>query len=165
MSAYSVNKRVVLCFASFLLVGNCNAVSMEVLQEQCAEIGFKIKTPSNGECVLRLMKSVANQQAKEDAEQKAYAKAQAAERAYQNAQAAERMQLELLRQQRAETEALVLRRDAERKADSDRRTSDALMKLGTQLLKSSNPAPVQTYQPPTNCTSRVYGNNVDTSCY
>lgn len=56
-----------------ILSNNIYAVDMEVLQEQCADIGFKIKTPANGKCVLRLMKSVnvrevSEQKAKVDAE-------------------------------------------------------------------------------------------------
>lgn len=57
------NKPIIFYFTSlFLLANDSYAVDMGVLQEQCAEIGFKIKTPANGKCVLRLMKSVANQQ-------------------------------------------------------------------------------------------------------
>lgn len=58
------NKLIIFCFTSLLILANDSyAVDMGILQEQCAEIGFKMKTPANGKCVLRLMKSVANQQA------------------------------------------------------------------------------------------------------
>jgi len=47
---------------------NPSAVDMGVLQEQCAGIGFKIKTPANGACVLRLIK-VVNAQAAQQQQQ------------------------------------------------------------------------------------------------
>ena len=47
----------------FLLITNSYAVDMEILQEQCADIGFKIGTPANGKCVLQLMQIVKNKEA------------------------------------------------------------------------------------------------------
>jgi len=68
------NKLIIFCFTSLLLLANDSyAVDIGILQEQCAEIGFKMKTPANGKCVLRLMKSVANRQAKRANQQGAYA--------------------------------------------------------------------------------------------
>lgn len=67
------NNLTIFCFTGLLLLANNSyAVDMGVLQEQCAEIGFKMKTPENGKCVLKLMKSVASQQAKEAVQQRAY---------------------------------------------------------------------------------------------
>jgi hypothetical protein len=60
-----------------LLSSNCLALDMEVLKEQCAEIGFKINTPDNGKCVIRLMKTDAIQKSKEEAEQRALQNQQA----------------------------------------------------------------------------------------
>ena len=70
----NIKKRLCLFFTCVLLMAsNTNAVDITVLQEQCAEIGFKIRTPANGKCVLKLMKSVnvrevSEQKAKVDAE-------------------------------------------------------------------------------------------------
>lgn len=63
-----LNKLLIFCFISLILLANNSyAVDMGVLQEQCAEIGFKIKTSANGRCVLRLMKSVTSQHATQSA--------------------------------------------------------------------------------------------------
>lgn len=78
-----------------LLSNKIYAVDMEVLQEQCADIGFKIKTPANGKCVLRLMKSVKAEEKTVESQEKAYADQQAAI-------AAQAQQAEALRQQEAQ---------------------------------------------------------------
>jgi GTPase involved in cell partitioning and DNA repair len=41
-----------------LLATDIHADDIEVLQQQCAEIGFTIKTPDNGKCVLKLLKKI-----------------------------------------------------------------------------------------------------------
>ena len=88
------------CLMGLILLSNkIYAVDMEVLQEQCADIGFKIKTPANGKCVLRLMKSVKAEEKALAAQEQAYANQQAAQAA---AQAAQIQQAEALRQQQAE---------------------------------------------------------------
>ena len=48
------------CIATCLIlfVTDIHAADMEVLQQQCSEIGFKIKTPDNGKCVLKLLKKI-----------------------------------------------------------------------------------------------------------
>jgi len=93
------NNLIIFCFTGLLLLANNSyAVDMGVLQEQCAEIGFKLKTPENGKCVLKLMKSVASQQAKEAAQQKAYEQEQQYKREAE-ARAIERNNQELARQQ------------------------------------------------------------------
>ena len=40
---------------SCLVSNSTSAVELSVLQKECAEIGFKIKTEDNGKCVLQLM--------------------------------------------------------------------------------------------------------------
>ena len=84
------------CLMGLILLSNkIYAVDMEVLQEQCADIGFKIKTPANGKCVLRLMKSVKAEEKTVESQEKAYADQQAAI-------AAQAQQAEALRQQEAQ---------------------------------------------------------------
>jgi hypothetical protein len=71
------------------------ALDLQILQEQCADIGFKIKTPANGKCVLQLMQTVKNKEAQGLADQRAYEAKVAAENA-------QRQQEALLQQQQAE---------------------------------------------------------------
>ena len=40
------------------LATDIHADDIEVLQQECAEIGFTIKTPDNGKCVLKLLKKI-----------------------------------------------------------------------------------------------------------
>lgn len=96
-----------LCLISLILLSSKSyAVDMEVLQEQCADIGFKINTPANGKCVLRLMKSVKAEEKAVAIQEQAYANHQAEQEADQvlqeAAQAAQIQQAEVLRQQQAE---------------------------------------------------------------
>ena len=66
-----------LCLLSFMLLPNDTyAIDMGVLQEQCADIGFKIKTPANGKCVLRLIKGVNAKKKADEAQSEAYEKEQ-----------------------------------------------------------------------------------------
>jgi hypothetical protein len=60
-------------FTLSIFASNAYAVDMAVLQEQCADIGFKIRTPANGKCVLRLMKGVNATEAREASEERARA--------------------------------------------------------------------------------------------
>lgn len=84
------------CLIGLMLLSNKSyALNLEVLQEQCADIGFKIKTPANGKCVLRLMKSVKAEEKAGAVQEQAYANQQAAI-------AAQAQQAEDLRQQQAE---------------------------------------------------------------
>ena len=83
------------CTCLILMTTDTYAVDMEVLQEQCADIGFKIKTPANGKCVLRLMKGVKAEEKAVAVQEKAYSNQQAA-------QANQTQQEEYLRQQQAE---------------------------------------------------------------
>ena len=57
-----------LLLSGLLLNIDCYALDIEILKEQCDEIGFKIHTADNGKCVLRLMESAAIQKIKEDEE-------------------------------------------------------------------------------------------------
>ena len=137
MSAYRLNKQVILCFTSFLFASNCEAVSIDILQEQCADIGFKIKTPSNGECVLRLMKSVANQKTREESERKAYEAKVAAENAQRQQEVSLRQQEAYLRRQ--QSEMLELQRQSiesqENIASEQRRSAGLqLMQKGLESL-------------------------------
>lgn len=93
-----------LCLISLILLSSKSyAVDMEVLQEQCADIGFKINTPANGKCVLRLMKSVKAEEKAVAIQEQAYANHQAEQEADQVLQeAAQIQQAEVLRQQQAE---------------------------------------------------------------
>lgn len=89
-----------LCLISLILLSSKSyAVDMEVLQEQCADIGFKIHTPANGKCVLRLMKSVKAEEKAVAIQEQAYANHQAEQEADQVTQI---QQAEVLRQQQAE---------------------------------------------------------------
>ena len=90
-----------LLLSGLLLNVNCYELDMEVLKEQCDEIGFKIHTPDNGKCVLRLMESAAIQKRKEETELRAYQNQQAVraeEKRLVDAQ--NRQQAELLELQR-----------------------------------------------------------------
>ena len=96
-----------LCLISLILLSSISyAVDMEVLQEQCADIGFKIHTPANGKCVLRLMKSVKAEEKAVAVKEQAYtnfqAELEAGQAAQEAAQATQSQQAEVLRQQQAE---------------------------------------------------------------
>lgn len=148
---------ITLIFCGSLINFNCFALDMEVLKEQCADIGFKINTPDNGKCVIRLMKSVANQKAKEEAEQRAYQNQQAAK-------AQEIRQAEAIRQQQSEMLELQRRSiEAQENIASEQRRSAGLqlMQKGLESLSGANrPAPVPILRTPIEC--RTYGNR--TTC-
>ena len=59
-----------------LLANDTHAIDMGVLQEQCADIGFKIKTPANGKCVLRLIKGINAKKKADEAQRETYVKEQ-----------------------------------------------------------------------------------------
>ena len=85
-------------FSFFIfLIGSTKsyALDLQILQEQCADIGFKIKTPANGKCVLQLMQTVKNKEAQGLADQRAYDSRVAAVNA-------QRQQEATMRQQQAE---------------------------------------------------------------
>lgn len=60
MNLYKLSNKfcVLLAGCCLLLANDSYAVDFEGLQNQCAELGFKIKTPENGKCVLKLRKKV-----------------------------------------------------------------------------------------------------------
>jgi hypothetical protein len=76
------------------------------LQEQCADIGFKIKTPANGNCVLQLMQTVKNKENQALAEKREYENRIATENAQRQQEAAlRRQQYEMLELQRRQIES------------------------------------------------------------
>jgi hypothetical protein len=85
-----------------LLLSNAYAVDMAVLQEQCADIGFKIRTPANGKCVLRLMKGVNATEAREASEERARADSVRAREEETLVRDAEIAQARVVRQQQAD---------------------------------------------------------------
>ena len=87
-----------LCF----IASNAYAVDMAVLQEQCADIGFKIRTPANGKCVLRLMKGVNATEAREASEERARADSVRAREEESLVRDAEIAQARAVRQQQAD---------------------------------------------------------------
>ncbi|MCX7073946.1 MAG: hypothetical protein NTZ70_03910 [Methylococcales bacterium] len=178
MNLYKSSNRfcVLLVGCCLLLANDSYAVDFDGLQNQCAELGFKIKTPENGKCVLKLRKkvigsnsdSISNSapvisQSIEAANQRNYERQQ---RYAKDAEIEQKnREIEALRQQQA---AIQLQQQqlvaAQKRQESS--SNDMLLLMGILGAASGgyNRPPTQTYQP-TNCTSRVYGHNVDTSCY
>ena len=120
-----------------LLSSNCYALDIEVLKEQCDDIGFKIHTPDNGKCVLRLMETASNKKSKYEAEQ-------------QVKQEAEIRQTEVLRQQqladrRRQEEIAEIQRRQE--ANENRELFHALIGGATGLAKTLTSPPAPSYQP------------------
>ena len=107
------SKIFIFLITGFLLAAkNIHAADIEVLKQQCVEIGFQIKTPDNGKCVLKMLKKatsssesnlsspVATSQTVEAAQQRTY------ERQQSYARDAERAERERVRQQQLEMLAL-----------------------------------------------------------
>lgn len=120
-----------------LLSINCYALDIEVLKEQCDDIGFKIHTPDNGKCVLRLMETASNRKSKYEAEQ-------------QVKQEAEIRQTEVLRQQqladrRRQEEIAEMQRRQE--ANENRELFHALIGGASDLAKTLTSPPAPSYQP------------------
>ena len=120
-----------------LLSSNCYALDIEVLKEQCDDIGFKIHTPDNGKCVLRLMETASNKKSKYEAEQ-------------QVKQEAEIRQTEVLRQQqladrRRQEEVAEIQRRQE--ANENRELFHALIGGASDLAKTLTSPPAPSYQP------------------
>ena len=120
-----------------LLSSNCYALDIEVLKEQCDDIGFKIHTPDNGKCVLRLMETASNRKSKYEAEQ-------------QVKQEAEIRQTEVLRQQqladrRRQEEIAEMQRRQE--ANENRELFHALIGGASDLAKTLTSPPAPSYQP------------------
>ena len=148
---------IVLFYMILLTSTKCYAVDIQILQEQCADIGFKIKTPANGKCVLQLMQTVKNKEAQALADQRAYEAKVAAENAQRQQEATlRRQQSEMLELQRRSIEA------QENIASEQRRSAGLqLMQKGLESLSGANrPAPVPILRAPIEC--RTYGNR--TTC-
>jgi hypothetical protein len=173
------NNLIIFYFTGLLLLANNSyAVDMAVLQEQCEEIGFKMKTPENGKCVLKLMKSVASQQAKEAAKQRAYEQEQQYKREAE-ARAIERNNQELAR---LRIHAFIQQQQARQQQEEPSGLSALLQSLGSfakgynQGLMQSAPSYPQIIQPtyapipniePIECRTRIssFGNYADTTCH
>jgi hypothetical protein len=112
----------------------CHAVDMQVLQEQCADIGFKIKTPANGNCVLQLMQTVKNRENQALAEKREYENRITAENTQRQQEAAlRRQQYEMLELQRRQIES------QENIAREQRRSAGLqLMQKGLESLSGGN---------------------------
>jgi hypothetical protein len=90
-----------------IVATDIHAADIEVLQQQCAEIGFVIKTPDNGKCVLSLLKKITNTiDSKFNPETQSYsidaAQKRIDERQQSYARDAERLQRERINQQQQE---------------------------------------------------------------
>ena len=121
-----------LCGIAFMLLSSSSyAVDMAVLQEQCADIGFKMRTPANGTCVLRLMKGVKAEEKAVAAQQQAYANQQAA-------QAAQDQQAANLRQQQAEMYELQRRSVAAQEQAAQAQAEGAADERRSRSLKLMN---------------------------
>jgi hypothetical protein len=130
---------------------------MEVLKEQCDEIGFKIHTPDNGKCVLRLMESAAIQKRKEEIEIRAYQNQQAVRaEELRQADAQRRQQTEALELQRrsiAAQEALAV----EQKRNNSLQSAENWFKFA-ESLQPKQPTQQQIQTPIyTKCTNAIGG--------
>jgi hypothetical protein len=178
----SSNKFCVFLAAScLLLVHGSYAVDFEGLQNQCAELGFKIKTPENGKCVLKLRNKIIGlnnesssdsvpviSQSIEAANQRNY------ERQQKYAKDAEieqkNREIEILRQQ--QQAQLISQQQAQQAQNrADNASAAMLFLLGAAAGAYNKPAPPPLFisppSPPINCTSRLslLGNRVDTNCW
>lgn len=170
-----MRKKVIICRSSiififlFISTSECHAVDMQVLQEQCADIGFKIKTPANGKCVLQLMQSVKNREAQALAEQRAYESKVAAENAQRQQEAALRkQQAEMFELQKRSIAAQEAAANAQREAIDNDRQARAWSAVGESLQRqygtgayAPQPPPLPTPRAPITCNS--FGQT--TTCY
>ena len=115
-----------LCF----IASNAYAVDMAVLQEQCADIGFKIRTPANGKCVLRLMKGVNATEAREASEERARADSVRAREEESLVRDAEIAQARAVRQQQADLMELQRRSVAAQEEAASAQTMQSIVMLG-----------------------------------
>jgi hypothetical protein len=171
---------VLLVGCCLLLTNDSYAVDFEGLQNQCAELGFKIKTPENGKCVLKLRKkvislnsnSVSNSapiisQSIEAASQRNYERQQ---RYAEDAEIEQKnREIETLRQQQAIQQQ---QQAIQRQQEPSFASSLGMVLLGAAIGyggERHSSAPVQSYQPiqnhdPIHCNSYVIGNMVNTNC-
>lgn len=132
-------------FSFFIfLIGSTKsyALDLQILQEQCADIGFKIKTPANGKCVLQLMQTVKNKEAQGLADQRAYEAKVAAENAQRQQEASLRQQEAYLRRQQSEM-LEIQRRSIQAQEniakEESRRESLKIMQKGLEIMGGQQP--------------------------
>mgnify|MGYP000058226574 CR=1 FL=1 len=152
---------------------------LSVLQLQCADIGFKIKTPENGKCVLALVNklrstpkstqssvqppvTLRNENDIEAAKIRNYDRQKTYEKDAEIIQ--KKREIEELQQQVQQQNQQELLR--QQKQNSSLTSSDLLFMLGVLggAAASAYTPPVPTYQP-SNCTSHLNGTTVNTSCW
>jgi hypothetical protein len=134
----NINK-ILLLLSGLLPTVNCHALDIEILKEQCNEIGFKMHTPDNGKCVLRLMESDAIQKRKEEIELRAYQNQQAV-------RAEELRQADVQRRQQAEALELQKRSIAAQESLAlEQKRSNSLKSAENwfKLSESLQPKPAQ----------------------
>lgn len=148
--------------AFMLLSNNTYAVDMAVLQEQCADIGFKMRTPANGTCVLRLMKGVKAEEKAVAAQQQAYANQQAAQAAQaQQAAALQQQQTQMYDLQRRSVAAQEQAAQAETDAAADRRRAVGLKLMNQGLDRMTGTG---AYAPKPSTSFSCYRNGDHTTC-
>ena len=133
---------IVLFYMTLLTSTKCYAVDIQILQEQCADIGFKIKTPANGKCVLQLMQTVKNKEAQALADQRAYEAKVAAENAQRQQEASLRQQEAYLRRQQSEI-LEIQRRSMQAQEniakEESRKESLKIMQKGLEMMGGQQP--------------------------
>lgn len=182
MNLYKSSNRfcVLLAGCCLLLANDSYAIDFEGLQNQCAELGFKIKTPENGKCVLKLRKkviglssnSISNSapvisQSIEAANQRNY------ERQQRYAKDAEidqkNREIEALRQQQVIQQQQAIQQQQlaiqQQQAMQQRQQEPSGGSFLLQLLGAAAVGYNESRHPPTvHCTSSKFGNSVDTTC-
>ena len=152
-----------LCGIAFMLLSNSSyAVDMAVLQEQCADIGFKMRTPANGTCVLRLMKGVKAEEKAVAAQQQAYANQQAAQAAQaQQAAALQQQQTQMYELQRRSVAAQEQAAQAQAEGAADERRSRSLKLMNQGLDRMTGTG---AYAPKASTSFSCYRNGNHTTC-
>jgi hypothetical protein len=138
-----INRKIVyifgyLFFISLMGSDKSYALDLQILQEQCADIGFKIKTPANGKCVLQLMQTAKNKEYQALAERKAVT----TENAQRQQEASLRQQEAYLRQQQSEMLELQRRSIQAQEniaKEESRRESLKIMQKGLEMMGGQQP--------------------------
>ena len=148
---------------AFMLLSNSSyAVDMAVLQEECADIGFKMRTPANGTCVLRLMKGVKAEEKAVVAQQQAYANQQAAQATLdQQAANLRQQQAEMYDLQRRSVAAQEQAAQAQAEGAADERRSRGLKLMNQGLDRMTGTG---AYAPKANKSFSCYRNGNYTTC-
>jgi len=177
MTFYKACKISIFYFATLpLFFNNAFAFDLSILQQQCVDIGFQIKTVENGKCVLALVNklrstsnstaSLTSQQVNENdieaAKKRNYERQKTYEKDAEIIQ--KKREIEALQQQVQQQNQQELLR--QQKQNSSLTSSDLLFMLGVLggAAASAYTPPVPTYQP-INCTSHLNGTTVNTSCW